>query len=91
LSESWCKRRGVTTLAFDGRGHLLVADSGNSTVRQIDLATRNVTTLAGVAGQAKVVPGPLPGGLNRPEGLTVLANGNIVVSDFNENAILVIH
>jgi sugar lactone lactonase YvrE len=80
-----------TGLAFDGRGHLLVADSANSTIRRIDLATKEVTTLVGVPGMAKVDPGPLPGGLNRPEGLTVLANGDVVVSDFNENALLVIH
>ncbi len=80
-----------TGLAFDGHGHLLVADSGNSTVRQIDLTSGQVTTLVGVAGQAKVQPGPLPGGLNRPEGLAVLPNGDIVISDFNENAVLLVH
>jgi len=78
-------------LAFDGRGHLVVADSGNSTVRQIDLATAQVTTIAGVAGRAAVVLGKLPGGLNHPEGIAVLPNGSIAVSDFNENAILLIH
>ena len=80
-----------TGLAFDGHGHLLVADSGNSTVRQIDLTSGQVTTLVGIAGQAKVQPGPLPGGLNRPEGLAVLPNGDITISDFNENAVLLVH
>jgi len=80
-----------TGLAYDGHGRLLVADSGNSTIRQIDLTSGQVTTPVGVAGHAKVQPGPLPGGLNRPEGLAVLPNGDIMVSDFNENAVLLVH
>jgi streptogramin lyase len=34
-------------LALDGAGHLFVADASNQTIRQIDLASRTVTTLAG--------------------------------------------
>ena len=36
-------------------------------------------------------PGPLPGGLNRPEGLGVFPNGDIMISDFNENAVVLVH
>jgi len=39
-------------LAFDGRGALWVADTGNDTVRRIDLATATVTTFAGAPGDA---------------------------------------
>jgi DNA-binding beta-propeller fold protein YncE len=37
---------GITT---DGAGHLFVADTNNGTVRQIDIASAMVTTLAGTA------------------------------------------
>jgi DNA-binding beta-propeller fold protein YncE len=37
-------------LATDG-AHLFVADTGNHTIRQVDLATGSVTTIAGMAGQ----------------------------------------
>jgi DNA-binding beta-propeller fold protein YncE len=40
-----------TGVAFDGAGNLLVADSGNRTLRQVVLATGMVTTLAGSPGQ----------------------------------------
>jgi DNA-binding beta-propeller fold protein YncE len=80
-----------TGLAFDGHGRLLVADSGNSTIRQIDLTSGQVTTLVGIPNHAKVQPGALPGGLNCPERLAVLPNGDIMISDFNENALLLVH
>jgi sugar lactone lactonase YvrE len=34
-------------LAYDGAGHLTIADSGNHVLRQIDLATNIITTIAG--------------------------------------------
>ncbi|MBI4472136.1 MAG: SMP-30/gluconolactonase/LRE family protein [Acidobacteria bacterium] len=37
-------------LALDDRGNLWVVDSGNHTIRKIDLSTRTVTTVAGQAG-----------------------------------------
>ncbi len=40
LSTPW-------TLALDGLGHLFVADTGNGRVRQVDLATGTITTVAG--------------------------------------------
>ena len=39
-------------VASDGAGNLYVADTGNSTIRKIVIATGAVTTLAGAAGQA---------------------------------------
>src|SRR5262249_8570078 len=40
-------------MALDGRGHLWVVDTGNHTLRKIDLVTGDVATVAGTAG----VPG----------------------------------
>jgi sugar lactone lactonase YvrE len=37
-------------VALDGAGHLWVADSGNATIRMIDLATQTVSTPAGTPG-----------------------------------------
>ncbi len=37
-------------LAWDGAGHLFVADSGNDALRRIDVATGRVETVAGVVG-----------------------------------------
>ena len=43
---------GPAGLALDGNGHLFVADNDNELIRQIDLATGQVTTLAGMVGRA---------------------------------------
>ena len=75
-----------TGLAVDG-GSLFVADSGNSTIRKIDLSTIVVSTVAGRAGISGLKPGPLPARLNQPVGATVLAQ-QLFIADGNENAIL---
>src|SRR6185312_914727 len=38
-------------VALDGKGALLVSDSDNNTIRRIELGTRAVTTISGIAGQ----------------------------------------
>jgi hypothetical protein len=79
---------GPESLAVDGAGNLYVADAYNHTIRKIVLQSGVVTTLVGVAGQRSVKLGPLPGGLNLPEGVAILQNGGIVISVFSENAVL---
>jgi len=63
-SGTWGSADGVGTaaqfagpegVAFDGFGALYVADTGNHTLRRIDLSTRQVTTVAGLAGSASYV------------------------------------
>jgi sugar lactone lactonase YvrE len=57
-------------IAVDSRDNLYVADTGNSTIRRIDV--NNVTTtVAGVAQQHGVILGPLPGGLDAPIGVAM--------------------
>lgn len=77
-------------LAMDREGNLLVADSGNHTIRKIVLATSEVSTLVGVSTRAKVSPGPLPAGLTTPVGLAVSASGEIFLTDWDENAVLAV-
>lgn len=68
-------------LAFDFHGNLLVADTGNATLRQISPAGA-VTTIAGVAGTAGYADGPAGTALfGAPLGLAVAANGSIFVAD----------
>jgi sugar lactone lactonase YvrE len=70
-----------TGLALDGNGNLFVADGGNATVRQIVLATGQVSTIAGTPGMTGWVDQPGPAArFNRPNGLAVV-NGNLYVAD----------
>jgi hypothetical protein len=79
--------RGIAT-APDGS--LLVADSGNHTIRRI-AADGMVTTIAGVAGVAGSDDGPAhTAHLNTPSGIDVDARGEIFVSDTGNNVIRMI-
>jgi secreted PhoX family phosphatase len=78
---------GPSALAYDGSGNLLVAESGNGTVRNVDIATGGVTTLVGSPGAA-ITLGPLPAGLNAPVGLALGPAGRLYIID--ENALLVV-
>ncbi len=44
-------------IVLDNRGNLLVVDSGNHTIRRINLITRNVETIAGKAGSTGLTDG----------------------------------
>ncbi|MHB1846705.1 MAG: hypothetical protein ACYCWW_17940 [Deltaproteobacteria bacterium] len=68
-------------LAAAPGGPLYVADSGSGTVRRIDLATREVTTLSGSAGKLGAEDGPRDvARLDRPVALA-LAQGALYVAD----------
>lgn len=81
---------GPSGLAADGAGNLYIADWGNHTLRKLALATGAVSTVVGRAGRQGVQLGPLPASLNAPTGVTALRNGNILISDSNENSILIL-
>ena len=69
-------------IALDGQGHLFVADSVNSTLREIDLATDTVSTFAGATGQAGSVDGNgVAARFNGPGGLAIDGSGHLFVSD----------
>ena len=69
---------GVTA---DRAGNLYVADTGNSTIRKIVLATGAVTTWVGVPGQVGVQLGRLPAGLEAPTGVSALPDGSLIIAD----------
>ncbi len=82
---------GPVALVYDGAGNLLVADEGSHAIRKVAIATGAVTTVIGVLGQAGVELGALPASLNMPAGLALTPGGDLFISDFEENAILVAH
>ena len=59
-------------IALDNRGHLWVADSGNHTVRRINLVTEMVETVAGMAGEAGLADGTREEArFNSPAGIAI--------------------
>ena len=103
LAESVSTFAGVAPGAIDGIGanarfwmpgdittdgaNLYVADTGNNTIRQIVIATGQVTTLAGTAGVAGSTDGiGAAARFNSPTGLTTDGT-NLYVTDTGNNAI----
>jgi sugar lactone lactonase YvrE len=75
-------------LAYDGAGHLFVADSSNHIIRRIAIASGRVTTLAGRAGQTGGTDGTgLDARFRSPRGLALDAQGNLFVADFTNHTI----
>jgi sugar lactone lactonase YvrE len=68
-------------IAIEGND-LYIADTGNATIRRINLD--NVTsTVAGVPGHQGIVLGPLPGGLDRPVGVARAPDGSFALTTHN--------
>ena len=75
-------------VASDGLGHFFVADSGNHTIRQIDIATGTVTTLAGSPGRAGSTDGVGSAAqFDYPVGIASDGVGNLLVADEMNNRI----
>lgn len=72
----------AAALTMDGAGTLFVADTGNGTIRRI-ATSGAVSTVVGTPGTQNVVLGPLPGSLNAPRALTVLAAGSLAATSQN--------
>jgi sugar lactone lactonase YvrE len=75
-------------VAFDGAGNLFVVDSAAPTVRQVVLATGQVTTLAGnpfATGSADGVGAAAQ--FNSPQGITADGAGNLYVADTDNDTI----
>jgi sugar lactone lactonase YvrE len=79
-------KQGLRALTVDGEGAIYVADTYRSTIQRIGSDGSN-TTIAGVADVAGVLPGALPGGLNRPAGLA-LFDGALYIADLVEPVVL---
>ena len=64
--------RSPSGVALDARGGLWVSDTGNHSIRPIDLATQEVTTIAGVPGEAGLRDGQGSGArFDSPEGIAI--------------------
>ncbi len=72
----------AAALTMDGAGTLFVADTGNGSIRRI-ATSGTVSTVVGTPGTQNVVLGPLPGSLNAPRGITVLAAGSLAATSQN--------
>jgi sugar lactone lactonase YvrE len=73
-----CAPSGITV---DGND-LYIADTGNSTIRRINLD--NVTsTVAGVAGRAGILLNALPGGLDHPIGVALAPDRSVALTTHN--------
>ena len=70
-------------LRFDNQGHLLVADPGDHVVRQVDLGTGLITTVAGSATPGYSGDnGPATlAAMTSPEGMAVDPSGNLYITD----------
>jgi streptogramin lyase len=75
----FCRPDGIKV---DTAGNVLVADTGNATIRLIT-PRGTVSTVAGVPGRKGIVLGPLPGGLDGPLGIALTDSGTLAVTSNN--------
>ena len=74
-------------IAVDNNGNILVADTGNHTIRKIT-PTGMVSTFAGAAGLAGTTNGSrATARFYNPTGITVDSSGNVFVTDTNNHTI----
>ena len=76
-------------LAIDREGNLLIVDTENHVIRQIDLRTRTVVTVAGSGRQGGEGDGgpATAAALDRPHGAAVATDGSIYIGDTNNHRI----
>jgi sugar lactone lactonase YvrE len=78
-----------TGLLFDGAGHLILMDSGNDVLRQIDLTTNVITTIAGnhvrgFGGDGGSASGAM---FFFPTAVTSDPSGNLIIADTYNNRV----
>jgi len=76
-------------VSLNDAGGLYVADYENHAIRLVDLATRAVTTVAGIPGSLGGDAGatPLQSKFRNPYGVEVDSAGNVYVADMGNSAI----
>jgi sugar lactone lactonase YvrE len=85
-----------TSIAADKAGNLFVADPQNNNIRQINLSTSQVTTLAGPSGASAGQSGSTDGTdcgsarFNAPYAIAIDGTGNLYVTDSNNATIRMI-
>jgi sugar lactone lactonase YvrE len=72
-----------SAVALDGAGHLFIADRDNQRIRQVDLSTGVITTLAGNGVFAYAGDGgpAASASLFNPQGLAADGNGHVFIAD----------
>ncbi len=73
-------------IAVDAAGYLYIADSGNNLIRKIS-PLGEVSTLAGSGSPGNNNGSTINAAFNNPENLAVDANGNVFVTDMDNNLI----
>lgn len=80
----------------DGSGNIFIADTGDNKIRKVDIATGNISTVAGTGvpcadpttacgdGGLATAPGA---DLNFPEGVVVDGSGNIFIADTSDQRV----
>ncbi len=86
-SSSFCGRVAID-ISSNGED-LYLTDTGNHTIRKINIATRMVTTIAGTHEPGWEGDGgpALSAKLNYPTDLDIAANGDMYIADLNNNVI----
>lgn len=76
-------------VAVDGAGNVYIADTNNNVIREVNLATNTIATVAGNGspGYAGDGSAATSAELNSPEGIAVDAAGNLYIADTGNNAI----
>ncbi len=76
-------------LALDGSGDLFIADAGNNVIRELNLTTGIITTVAGNGTNGSSGDGGLAtdAKLSNPTGVAVDSSGNIYIADQGNNEI----
>jgi len=76
-----------SALAFDKNNNILVADSGNHSIRQLIKQSSHVFTLAGNNRPGFIDGSALSASFNSPQDISLNADGEIFVADTNNHAI----
>ena len=76
-------------VALDGAGNLYIADTNNNVVREVNLATGTITTVAGNGTPGYTGDGgaATAATLNSPQSVTVDGAGDLYIADTDNNAV----
>ena len=84
-AKLWAPR----SVAVDGRGNLLIADTSNYRIRRVDARTRIITTVAGIGEYGFSGDGgpAVAAQLNSPYGVAADSDGNFYIADTSNRRI----
>ncbi|MGA8528879.1 MAG: Ig-like domain repeat protein [Acidobacteriaceae bacterium] len=76
-------------VAIDGAGNLYIADTNNNVIREVNLTTNSIRTVAGTStpGYTGDTGAATSAELNSPQGITVDPAGNLYIADTGNNAV----